>query len=349
MKNNIKDLLIPVLAVLIALLIGAGIIAYLGENPVTAYGYLFKGAFFGQREIAKTLTEATPMIFTGLALLVGFKAGLFNIGAQGQVIAGGLAAVTIGAFVQNVIINNIVVVIIAAAVAGFLFSGFAGYLKAKLGIHEVITTIMLNYIAGAFEQYALNYPLKAGGLNGPSPQTPPVLEASRLPLLMESTKVPFNFGFVLAIAAAIIIWFIFKKTVLGYEIKAVGHNLTASENAGINVKWILILTMGISGILAGLGGAERVLGGIGQYTYKSGLMAAYGFDGIAVALLGKTNPFGVILAAILFAALRVGGSAMQFNTTIPSQIIIIIQAIIILLIAAENMFKALLTKKGGTK
>jgi len=349
MKNNIKDLLIPVLAVLIALLIGAGIILYLGQSPVEAYSYLFKGAFFGQREIAKTLTEATPMIFTGLSLLVGFKAGLFNIGAQGQVLAGGLAAVTIGAFVQNVIINNIFVVIIIAALAGFLFSAFAGYLKAKLGIHEVITTIMLNYIAGAFEQYCLNYPLKAGGPNGPSPQTPPVGELSRLPLLMESTKVSLNLGFVIAIIAAIVIWFIFQKTVLGYEIKAVGHNLTSSENAGINVKWILILTMGISGLLAGLAGAERVLGGIGQYTYKSGLMASYGFDGIAVALLGKNNPFGVILAAILFGALRVGGNAMQFNTEIPSQIIIIIQSVIILLIAAENMFKAFLTKKGGAK
>lgn len=136
---------------------------------------------------------------------------------------------------------------------------------------------------------------------------------------------------------------------MGYEIKAVGHNITSSENAGINVKWILILTMGISGLLAGLAGAERVLGGIGQYTYKSGLMASYGFDGMAVALLGKNNPFGVILAAILFGALRVGGNAMQFNTEIPSQIIIIIQAIIIILIAGENMFKTLLTKKGGNK
>lgn len=349
MKNKLKDLMIPVLAVLIALLIGAGIILYLGQSPIKAYKYLFLGAFFGQREIARTLTEATPMIFTGLSLLVGFKAGLFNIGAQGQVVMGGLAAVTVGAFVQNVIINNIVVVLIVAALAGFLFSGFAGYLKAKLGIHEVITTIMLNYIAIAYEQYALNYPLKEGGLNGPSPQTPPVSELSRLPLLMESTKEPLNVGFILALIAVVLIWFLFKKTVLGYEIKAVGHNSTASENAGINVKWILILTMGIAGILAGLGGAERVLGGVAQYSYKQGIMAGYGFDGIAVALLGKNNPIGVVVAAILFAALRVGGRAMQFNTEIPNQIIIIIQAIIILLIAAENMFKALLNKKRGEK
>ncbi|MBN1469596.1 MAG: ABC transporter permease [Fusobacteriaceae bacterium] len=347
MKNKIKDLLTPILAVLIALLIGGIIIHYLGEDPIEAYGYLFSGAFSGQREFARTLTEATPMIFTGLSLLIGFKAGLFNIGAQGQVIAGGIAAVTVGAFLNNTLINNFLVVLIVAALAGFLFAGFAGFLKAKFGIHEVITTIMLNYIASAFEQYCLNYPLKAGGVDGPSPQTPPVLEAARLPQIFAETNTHFNIGFIIAVASAILVWFIFKKTVLGYEIKATGHNLTSSENAGINVRKIFLITMGLSGLFAGLAGAERVLGGIGQYTYKSGLMASYGFDGMAIALLGKNNPFGVIIAAILFAALRVGGSEMQFQTDVPNQIIIIIQALIILLIAAENMFKIFFDKTGN--
>lgn len=349
MKNKIKELSIPVLAVAIALLIGAGIIAYLGESPLTAYYYLFSGAVDGPRSIARTLLEATPMIFTGLSLLVAFKAGLFNIGAQGQLIMGGIAAAAVGAFVKSHVINNVFVILAIAAAAGFIWAGFAGYLKAKLGVHEVITTIMLNYIAMSFEQYCLNYPLKAGGPNGPSPQTPPVMDFARLPELMPSTKVTLNAGFILAIIAAIIVWFIFKKTVLGYEIKAVGHNYTASENAGISVRWTVILTMGISGLLAGLAGAERILGGVAQYSYRQGVMATYGFDGIAVALLGKNNPFGVVLAAILFAGLRVGGRSMQFNTPIPSQIIIIIQAIIILLIAAENMFKAVLNKKKEAK
>lgn len=345
MKNKIKELSVPLLAVTIALIIGALIILYLGENPMNAYYYLFSGAVNSPRAIARTLLEATPMIFTGLALLVAFKARLFNIGAQGQLIMGGLAAAAIGAFVKNNLINNMIIVLIVAAIAGFIWASFAGYLKARLGVHEVITTIMLNYIAMSFEQYCLNYPLKAGGPMGPSPQTPPVSEMARLPLLMPGTKEALNIGFIIALIAALIIWFLFKKTVLGYEIKAVGHNPTASENAGINVKWIVMLTMGISGLLAGLGGAERILGGVTQYTYRQGSMAEYGFDGIAVALLGKNHPLGVVIAAILFAALRVGGRAMQFNTNIPSQIIIIIQAIIILLIAAENMFKAVIYKK----
>jgi len=138
---------------------------------------------------------------------------------------------------------------------------------------------------------------------------------------------------------------IIKKTILGYEIKAVGNNPTAAENAGINVPWITALSLGIAGTLASLAGAERILGGVGQYTYRQGIMASYGFDGIAVALLGKNSPVGAVLAAILFATLRVGGRSMQFNTSVPSQIVIILQAIIILLIAAENMFKMMLDRK----
>jgi len=204
---------------------------------------------------------------------------------------------------------------------------------------------MLNYIALNFEQYGLNYPLKAGGPMGPSPQTPPVFEASRLAMLMPDTKVALNVGFIIAVIAVILIWFMFEKTITGYEIKAVGLNPTASENAGINVKWRILFAMGIAGSLSGLAGAERILGGVGQYTYRQGIMGSYGFDGIAVALLGKNSPVGALFAAILFAALRTGGRSMQFNTSIPSQIIIIIQAIIILLIAAENMFHSILDKK----
>ncbi|BDU50846.1 ABC transporter permease [Haliovirga abyssi] len=343
MNNKLKEALIPVLSVFIAMLIGGGVIAYLGKNPFTAYMYLFQGAFVGKREIAQTLLMSTPLIFTGLSVAFAFKAGLFNIGSQGQMVAGGLAAVAVAAFVKTPLISNVVIAIIAAAAAGFIWAGISGWLKAKLGVHEVISTIMLNYIAINFEQYLLNYPFKEGGVAGPSPVTPPISAASKLPSILPPTSL--NFGFIIAILAAITIWYILEKTVLGYEIKAIGFNPTASENAGINVVWGVVLAMGISGILAGLGGAERVLGGIGQDRYISGLMASYGFDGIAVALLGKNNPFGIIVAAILFGALRAGAMKMQFLAGVPSQIIIIIQAVIILLVASENMFKALLNRK----
>lgn len=321
-NKGVLNVLVPIVAVLLALLIGAGIILYMGENPIKAYYFLFSGAFDGLTPIARTLLEATPLIFTGLGVLIAFKGGMFNIGAQGQMTMAGLTAAALGGF------------------AGFLWAGIAGWLKAKLGVHEVISTIMLNYIAVSFEQYCLNYPLKAPGFN---PQTPAVVESARLGKLLD-VRVPLNYGFILALIAVFIVWFILEKTVLGYHIKAVGFNPTTAENNGINVKKIIILTLGISGFLAGLGGVERVLGGVGQYAYKTGLTAAYGFDGIAVALLGKNTPVGTLLASILFAALRVGGRAMQFNTNIPSQMVIIIQAIIILLIAAENMIRFWLEK-----
>ncbi|MGL5951405.1 MAG: ABC transporter permease [Cetobacterium sp.] len=342
-NKNILNALVPIVAVLLALLIGAGIILYMGESPVKAYYYLFTGAFDGLTPIARTLLEATPLIFTGLSVLVAFKGGMFNIGAQGQMTMAGLAAAAVGGFVANVFISNVFVILIIGGLAGFLWAAVAGWLKAKLGVHEVISTIMLNYIAVSFEQYCLNYPLKAPGFN---PQTPAVIQSARLGKLLD-VRVPLNYGFIIALISVFVVWFILEKTVLGYHIKAVGFNPTAAENNGINVKKVILLTLGIAGFLAGLGGVERVLGGVGQYAYKTGLTATYGFDGIAVALLGKNTPIGALLAAILFAALRVGGRAMQFNTTVPSQMVIMIQAIIILLIAAENMIRSWLEKKGS--
>ncbi|MGL5541769.1 MAG: ABC transporter permease, partial [Fusobacteriaceae bacterium] len=234
MNKKLENVLIPVIAVAIALLIGAGIIAYLGENPMTAYYYLFTGAFSTQKAIARTLLEATPMIFTGLAVLFAFKGGMFNIGAQGQMIIAGITAAGVGAFVSNTFINNVVVVLIIAALTGFAWAYIAGFLKARLGVHEVISTIMLNYVAMNLDQYLINYPLKQGGPTGPNPQTPPVMEISRLSQLLPQTNEALNYGFIIALVAVVVVWFIFEKTVLGYEIKAVGHNPSASENAGIN-------------------------------------------------------------------------------------------------------------------
>lgn len=339
-RERVIDILVPISAVLLALLIGAIIVLCMGENPLNVYYYLFTGAFNGMVPTARTLLEATPLIFTGLAVLVAFKGGMFNIGAQGQMIMAGLSVAGIGGFIANNFISNSFVLLIIGGTVGFLWAGFAGYLKAKLGVHEVISTIMLNYIAINFEQYCLNYPLKGPGIN---PQTPPVTELARLSKLLD-IRVPLNTGFIIALIAVVVVWFVFEKTVLGYQIKAVGFNRTSAENNGINVKLIIFLTLGLSGFLAGLGGVERVLGGVGQYSYKTGLTATYGFDGIAVALLGKNNPFGALIAAILFAALRVGGRAMQFNTSIPSQMVIMIQAIIILLVASENMIRGWIEK-----
>ncbi|MFW5808073.1 MAG: ABC transporter permease, partial [Spirochaetota bacterium] len=253
MNSRVRTMLIPVISVVIALLINAFIILMLGKNPLEAYIHLFTGAFGGRTAIAQTLIQATPLIYTGLAVAFAYQVRLFNIGAQGQIVVGGLAAAAVGAFVGNILINNIAVILIVSATAGFVWAGIAGFLKAKLGVHEVISTIMLNYIALYLEQYLLNYPLKEGGPAGPSPQTPPVADWVLFPKLIENTNL--NYGFIVAILVAGIVYFVLYKTVTGFEIKSVGFNSTASENAGINVKWRIILAMGIAGAIAGLGGA----------------------------------------------------------------------------------------------
>jgi len=337
MRKEILSFFVPVIAVATALIVCAIIIVFMGKDPLQAYFYLLQGAFWGKSAIAQTLIQATPLIYTGLAVAFAFRAGLFNIGAHGQVIMGGLAAAALGAFVMNPLVNNVLFMILLVCAAGFIFAAIAGWLKARLGVHEVISTIMLNYVAVNMENYMLNYPLKEGGLRGPSPQSPPVMEWVQYLNILEGTNL--NFGFIIAIICAVVAWFILNKSVTGYEIKAVGYNAPAAENSGINIQWRIILAMGISGSFAALAGAERVLGGIGQDRYLSGLMADYGFDGIAVALLGKNHPFGVVIAAILFGALRAGAMRMQFMANVPSQVIIIVQAIIIVLIAAENIFR----------
>lgn len=359
-KRYILNIVVPILAVLLALIIGGIIILCRGGNPIEAYTALFVGAFSNERNIAKTFLEATPLIFAGLSVLIAFKGGMFNIGTQGQMMMAGITAGILGGVLPNLvetnviassplysILSNIYVMFIICGAVGFFWAVIAGYLKAKFGVHEVISTIMLNYIALNFEQYCLNNNTLVPGGNA---QTPAVVESARFGKLLD-INVTLNYGFIIALIAVALVWFIFNKTTLGYKIRAVGNNPTAAENNGINVKLIMWLTLGISGFIAGIGGLERVAGGVGQYSYKGGLIATYGFDGIAVALLGKNNPVGALLASILFAALRIGGRAMQLKTNVPSEMVIMIQAIIILLIAAENMIRSWLEKssKGGKK
>jgi len=326
----------PVIAVAAALAVGAVIIALMGKDPFQAYWILISGIFAGKNDFAVMLIQTTPLLFAGAAVAFTFRAGLFNIGVQGQMILGGLAAAAVGAFTTIGAVNNVAVALSVAAIAAMLWAGVAGYLKARFGAHEVITTIMMNYIAYSIELYMLNTLMKQGGLTGPSPQTPPITEASKLPSILPPTSL--NVGFIIGIAVVILLWFIMERTKIGYEIRAVGQNIHAAKNAGINTAMITVAVMLISGFAAGLGGAERVLGGVNQDRYILGSMAEYGFDGIAVALVGKNHPAGIIAAAFLFGLLRTGAMNMQFEMGVPNQISIIIQALIIIFIVAENGF-----------
>lgn len=348
-KQMVYAILPSLMAVIVALIIGGIIIYIKGVNPFEAYGSMLKGAFYQTSKrypfngLAKTLVYATPLLFASLAVMISFKAGMFNIGVQGQMMAGGLGATLVGIYFHNVF-GNIFVALLVAMLFGFIWAGIAGLLKAVFGINEVISTIMLNYIIALYQNYLLAGPLK--DVLSSNTQTVPVYKGVRLPTLFQNiTKQSLNIGFIIAIVTCIGAYFFFKNTTLGYKIKAVGYNSTAAENAGINPKYIAIISMGIAGAIAGLGGAERILGGSTKYVYTDLIMADFGFTGIAVALLGNNNPFGIIIASIFYAALEIGGQTLQIDYRLDKEIVYIIQALIIILVAGENIFKYILNRK----
>ena len=348
-KKALYAILPSVLSVIVALVIGAIIIVSKGINPFVAYGSMIKASFYQTSNIfkfnglAKTLVYATPLLFTSLAVLFAFKAGMFNIGVQGQMMAGGIGAAIVGIFFHNVF-GNIFVALFVAALFGFIWAGIAGLLKSVFGINEVISTIMLNYIITPFQNYLLTGPIKDP--NSANTQSIPMYEGVRLPTIFkEITKQSLNIGFLMAIALCILLYYFFKKTELGYKIKAVGYNPTAAENAGISPKKISFIAMGLSGAIAGIGGAERILGGATSYIYVDPIMGEFGFTALAVALLGKNNPIGVIFASIFYAALEIGGQTLQLEYKLDKEIVYIIQALIVILVAAENLFHYFLKKR----
>ncbi len=353
MDKRLKEIMPSFIAIFIALFIGGIIMITKGVNPGAAYMDMAKSAFYQTSPrspflsgLTKTLLAATPLIYSALAAMVAFKAGLFNIGAQGQMIAGGLAATFWAVTFRNYFLGNLFIVLAVAVIAGFLWAGIAGFLKSKFGVNEVISTIMLNYIIFEIQNFLLNGILKDP--NSGSTQSAKVFEGARLPSLFYSvTKQRLNLGFIIAVLLATGIYIFFKYFKKGYEIKAVGYSETVAENAGINPKKMMFLAMGIAGICAGLGGAERVLGGAAQYVYTESIIGDAGFTGLAVALLGKNNPFGILAAAIFYAALDVGGSTLQLKYQVDKEIVLIIQALIIIFVASENLFKLFLEKRKG--
>lgn len=348
-KKVLMDTLPSLIAVLIALTVGAFIMQSKGVNPFSAYFSMFKVAFYQTSSkypfngLAQTLVYATPLLFASLSVMIAYKAGMFNIGVQGQMMAGGLGATIVGAYFKSVF-GHYIFAIIAAMIFGFLWAGIAGILKSKFGIHEVISTIMLNHIIKNIQDYLLRGPLRDPSSS--NPQSVRIGEFGKLPtLFQEITKQSLNIGFILAILTVILIYYFFKNAKLGYEIKAVGFNPTVAENAGINPKFIAFVSMGIAGAVAGLGGAERILGGSTQYAYTELIMGDFGFSGLAVALLGKNNPFGILIATIFYSALEIGGQVLQQKFRMDKEIVYIVQALIIIFVAAENLFKMILNKK----
>jgi len=351
-----QAILVPALALLTALIIGGFIIAVTdldilkvwGQDPIEAfrltiaavldaYKALIVGSIGSPRAISETLFAATPLIFAGLAVAIGFQAGLFNIGVNGQMHIGGLAALWVGFTFSLPAIVHIPLVIVGALLGGAIWGGIAGLLKARTGAHEVITTIMLNFIAlflvdfllksSFFQQEGRNDPIsKAANLS------------ARFPTLVGDFRV--NIGFLLALVAVAFIWWLMYRSTIGFEFRAVGFNPDAGKYAGMSVAWIYVAVMGISGALAGIGGANQVVG-LEPYRGISNFAGNIGFDAIALALLGRSHPVGVLFAGLLFGGLRAGGREMQGAAGIPIDLVLVLQALIIVLIAAPELVRAI--------
>jgi simple sugar transport system permease protein len=371
--------LVPALAVLTGFIIGAIVIALSNDAVIaayrnffhapgaalaatwkaveTAYGALFTGSIgsfpaliqairtysatgntkpllLAIYPFTESLATVTPYILAGLAVAVGFKCGLFNIGAEGQFGVGALASAFVGYSIKGMPwFFHLPLALLAGAAAGALWGAIPGLLKGLTGAHEVVITIMMNYVSFRLSDFLLNGPMKAPGYR---PLTPVVENSAMLPRFFPD-PLRFNWGFLLALAMAFFVyWFLFKTT-LGFEIRAVGANPDGARYAGMNIVRNFALAMSLSGALAGLAGSVQVLGidhWVGQ-----GFSAGYGFDSIAIALLGNSHPLGVVLAALLWGTLRSGATSMQSLAGVPLEIISIIQGLVIVFVAAPTLIR----------
>ncbi len=318
-----------------------------GATAGNAYLALFQGSIFdinltkghnffqGFYPLSETIVIATPLILTGLSVALAFKSGLFNIGAQGQFIFGAIGASYVGFHFQLPIVIHVIAAALAGMALAAIWGGAVGLLKAKTGAHEVILTIMMNYIAGYFILWILKTSqfLRPGRID---PIAPEVNQSARLPLLA-GANLRIHAGIFIALVAALFVWWLLTKTTIGYKFRAVGANGQAAKTAGISVPFVLTATMAICGALAGLGGAVQVLGS--EHALNADIAGSFGFDAITVALLGRAQPLGTVFAALLFGALHAGGRTMQSNTGVPLDIVLVTQALIVLFIAAPTFVR----------
>jgi ABC-type uncharacterized transport system permease subunit len=324
--KHVRSWLPVVLAPIVALAVGAGAIALAKGDPIAAYGALLLGALGSVQGIAETLAQTTIFLFAGLGVAVAFRAGLFNIGAEGQLVVGAFCTAIAGAALHLPAPIEIPICLAAGAFGGACFGGLAGWLKARYGASEVITTIMLNYIA----YFGVNY-LVAGPLLGSAtaPETAPIFPTAVLAPIVPLTRL--TAALPLAVVAAAATWWWLQRTVAGYELRAVGGSERVARYAGVNVSKVIVQTMALSGALAGLGGATEVLGLF--HRFNAQLSPGYGFTSIAVALLAQSNPLGVIASALFFGVLQNGSLSMQAMAGVPKDLVSVIEGLIILFVA----------------
>jgi len=337
-----RELLFPAIAVVCAFAVGAIVVLLIGDSPVETFRLLLGSAFSWPDGIGYTLFFATPLIFTGLAVAVALRGGLLNIGAEGQLYVAAFATAWVGiTFARLPSLLLVPLCCLAGISAGAGWAAIPGVLKARFGSHEVINTIMLNFIAVALVGYLTQYHYRIPG--DPIMETAPIGGAAHIPRLGTfvpglPARIPLNVAFLLALFACWLVYVLLWKTKWGYEIRATGQSPSAAEYGGVSIRKEIVLTMAISGALAGMVGINEVLGY--RYRYYDGFSDNYGFTGIAVALLGRNHPVGIIAAAFLFAVLQRGGVPVDaFTQHVSKDIVLILQALVILFVAAEALFR----------
>lgn len=330
LKNS--TFITSIISILLGILVGAIMMIMAGYDPILAYNALFASALLQPYDLGETIRTITPLILIGLAVALAFRTGLFNIGVEGQVIVGQLVAVIIGLKLGLPPVLHAVVAIIGGGLAGALWAAVPGLLKAIRGVHEVIVSIMMNFIALNLSNVLIRRWLAQGTDSTPEIPESASIQMDFLSQLFGGARV--HVGIFIALVAVFIMYYLLWKTKLGYELRAVGYNPLASEYAGMSVKRNILLSMMISGSFAGIAGAAELLGTSGYQSIQA-TFTGIGFDGIAVALLGANTPIGVILASILFGVLTYGGGNMQFEAGVPFEVIRVVFAAIILFVAAN--------------
>jgi ABC-type uncharacterized transport system permease subunit len=326
-NRTIRDALIA-----LGVVFGVGSVAMLlaHVSPIDGFAALFDGALGNQSEAAETLLQTTALLFPALGIALAFRAGLFNIGAEGQIVLGGMTAGIIGVALPLPGAVIIPLVLVAGACAGGVWGGLAGFLKARFGANEVISTLMLNTIAILLATYLVGGPFKQPGAG--AAETPELPAAAWLPVIVPDTRLTISFLIALALAATL--WYVFARTVFGYELRAAGQAPEAARRAGIDLGRTALIAMALSGAIAGLGGATIVMGVL--HRFNSGLSPGYGFIGIAVALVGNLDPLFIILAAFGFGVLQSGAIAMQAEANVPRDVVTLVEGLVIIALAGRR-------------
>lgn len=321
LKKSLTSLIVPLLSVLLAFLIGAIIMLAMGSNPAVAFSALFQGAFGTAASIGTTLNKSAPLIFTALCACFAYKCGVYNLGGEGQFLIGATAAFCAVHLTGLTGIAGILLAFAAGIAAGGIWGLIPGVLKITRGLNEMIISIMLNYVATLFMGVIYTSWIRDANM----PQTPSVNEAVMLPKVFSNMR--FTWSFVIAVVVGILMYYFLYWTSVGFKLRSVGLNMTASRFNGFPVKRYILISFIASGAIAGLGGAADLLGT--QYRLINGYGSGYGFDGVAMALIGMLHPIATVVVAIFFAALRVGSTSMQVATGVPTSVSDIIQALVI--------------------